>query len=232
MHLASSQRYVDEIDPSIVAHEAATYYANILMPFSPLVARLLEKVGKLGIEIDMIAPSHGPIWRKDPARVVEWYAGWAAGNPSEKAVVTYDTMWQSTAMMAKAIADGLAAGGVEAKVLPLRASARSDVAAELLDAGALFVGSPTLNGGVFPTVADVLTYVKGLKPRNLIGAAFGSYGWSGEATKHIEGMLTDMKVELAAEALRAKYVPDADALRQCGDLGSQVAERLKARRRG
>ena len=226
MHLAGSERFADEVDDCALIEEARTYYANILLPLSPLVAKLLEKVAKLNLPLSMIATSHGPIWRRDPARILGLYADWAAGKKARKAVVTYDTMWESTAKMARAIADGLASGGVTVRVLPLRVASRSDVATEMLDAGALLVGSPTLNNGLFPTVADVLTYLKGLKPRNLVGAAFGSYGWSGEATRQLEEMLGEMKVELAAEALKVKYVPDDEALAASFALGSAVAERL------
>jgi flavorubredoxin len=226
MHLASSQRFADEIDGSVLEYEAAKYYANILLPLSPLVAKLLEKVGKLNIAIDMIAPSHGPIWRREPHRIVQWYAGWADGAAKRKAVIAYDTMWQSTAAMARAIADGLAGAGAEVKVMPLRQSHRSDVVAELMDAGALLVGSPTLNGGVFPTVADLLSYVRGLKPRHLVGAAFGSYGWGGEAVGQIEEALTGMQIEIAGEGLKVKYVPDADALSRCAAYGRLIAARL------
>ncbi len=227
MHLASSQRFADEIEGATLESEAAKYYANILLPLSPLVSRLLEKVGNLNIAIDVVAPSHGPIWRKDTARVVDWYAGWAAGTAKRKAVVAYDSMWQSTAAMARTIGDGLAAAGVETKVMPLRESHRSDVATELLDAGALLVGSPTLNNGVFPTVADALSYLKGLRPRHLVGAAFGSYGWSGEAVGHIEEALQAMKIGLAAEGLKVNYVPGREDLAKCWALGRQVAEQLR-----
>ena len=229
MHLASSERFADEIEDGVLAEEAAKYYANILLPLSPLVAKLLEKVGKLGIEINMIAPSHGPIWRREAEKPVGWYAKWAAGETSDKAVVMYDTMWQSTAKMARAIAEGIAGGGASVKVMPLRAAHRSDVATELLDAGALVVGSPTLNNGVFPTVADALCYLKGLKPRGLIGAAFGSYGWSGEAVGQIEEALEAMKVELVGDGIKVRYVPDEESLSQCLSAGRGIAERLSAK---
>jgi flavorubredoxin len=227
MHLASSQRFADELEEAVLEDEAAKYYANILLPLSPLVAKLLAKVGNLNLAIDVVAPSHGPIWRKDTGRVVDWYAGWAAGKAKRKAVIAYDTMWQSTAAMARAMGDGLAAAGVETKVMPLRESHRSDVATELLQAGALLVGSPTLNNGVFPTVADALSYLKGLKPRNLVGAAFGSYGWSGEAVGQIEESLQAMKVDLVAQGLKVKYVPGREDLAACSALGHRVAERLR-----
>ncbi len=228
MHLASSQRFADEIADSTLEYEASKYYANILLPLSPLVIKLLEKVTALNLPIDTIAPSHGPIWRREPSRIVQWYAKWAAGAHGRKAVVAFDTMWQSTAAMARAIADGIAAAGVEVKVMPLRESHRSDVVTELMGAGALLVGSPTLNGTIFPTVSDLLTYLRGLKPRRLIGAAFGSYGWGGEAVGQIEEALKAMQVELAADGLKVRYVPDRDALSRCSEYGRQLAGKLVA----
>jgi len=227
MHLASSQRFADELDDSLLEREAAKYYANILLPLSPLVTKLLEKVGGLGITINIIAPDHGPIWRQDVNRPLELYAKWAAQKPTNKAVVVYDTMWESTAAMARAVGEGLTAGGTVTRLMPLKSCHRSDVATEILDAGALLVGSPTMNNNMFPTVADALTYLKGLKPRNVVGATFGSYGWSGEAVKHVTEMLTAMKIELVGETVTARYVPDSDALEKCRLLGEQVAQRLR-----
>ena len=227
MHLASSERFDDEIDDDLLNYEAARYFANILLPLSTPVSKLLEKVGGLDITMRIVATDHGPIWRKDVDRIVELYSRWAAQKPTQKAVVAYDTMWQSTAMMARVIGEGLKAGGADAKLMPLRACHRSDVATEILDAGALLVGSPTLNNNLFPTVADALTYLKGLKPRNLIGAAFGSYGWSGEAVGQVEDVLRGMKVDLIGESIKVKYVPDDEALAQCYSQGMLVAEKLR-----
>jgi flavorubredoxin len=229
MHLATSQRFADEIDDDVLEYEGAKYFANILLLLSSLVIRTLEKVGKLGITINVLAPDHGPIWRKDINRMLEYYAKWAAQKPTRKAVVVYDTMWQSTHKMARALCEGLAGGGADAKIMKLRACHRSDIVTEILDAGALLVGSPTINSNIFPTVADVLTYLKGLKPQNLIGAAFGSYGWSGEAVGHVEEMLRVMKIELVGESIRARYVPDDDALDKCFSLGKLVADELMKR---
>jgi flavorubredoxin len=229
MHLATSQRFADEIDDDILEYEGAKYFANILLLLSSLVIRVLEKVGKLGITINVLAPDHGPVWRKDINRMLEYYAKWAAQKPTRKAVVVYDTMWQSTHKMARAIGEGLADGGADAEIMKLRACHRSDIVTEVLDAGALLVGSPTINSNMFPTVADVLTYLKGLKPQNLIGAAFGSYGWSGEAVGHVEEMLNAMKIELVGESIKARYVPDDDALDKCFSLGKLVADELMKR---
>ena len=227
MHLASSERFDDEIGDDLLNYEAARYFANILLPLSSAVVKCLEKMRSLDITMRIVATDHGPIWRKDVNRIVELYSRWAAQKPTKKAVVAYDTMWQSTAMMARAIGEGLKAGGADAKLMPLRACHRSDVATEILDAGALLVGSPTLNNNLFPTVADALTYLKGLKPRNLIGAAFGSYGWSGEAVGQVEDVLRGMKVDLIGESIKVKYVPDDEALAQCYSQGMLVAEKLR-----
>ncbi len=225
MHLASSERFADEVDEALLHREAAKYYANILMPLSPVVKGLLAKLPGLDLDFEVIAPDHGPIWRSDPSRIVELYARWAEQKPARKAVVLYDTMWQSTARMARAVVDGLAAGGVSVRLMPLDSAHRSDVATELLDAGALMVGSPTMNNQLYPTVADAMTYLKGLKPRNLVGATFGSYGWSGEATAQLREILGEMKVELVGEDLKVRYVPDEDDLARCRALGEAVAAR-------
>ena len=227
MHLASSERFDDEIGDWRLEHEAAKYYANILLPFSHLILKVLGRIGELGLEIDMIAPDHGPIWREKPGWILELYRKWAEQEPTKKAVIVYDTMWGSTEKMALAIADGVVSGGGSVKVLKLRAAHRSDIATELLDAGALILGSPTMNNNIFPTMADTLVYIKGLKPKGLIGAAFGSSGWSGESVKQLEEGLGAMKIELAAESVRARYVPDQETLAACRTLGETVAGKLR-----
>lgn len=225
MHLASSQRFTDEIEPAVAEYEAAKYYANILLPLSPLVGKLLTRVTELGVLIKVIAPSHGPIWRTNQQQLVQWYSQWAAGITTRKAVIAYDTMWQSTATMAQAIGDALASAGVEVHVMPLASCHRSDVVTELLEAGALLIGSPTLNNNIFPTVADLLTYLRGLKPKNLVAAAFGSYGWSGEAVGQIEEAFQAMKLDLTP-GVKAQWVPDDATLAVCRTLGETIAGRL------
>jgi flavorubredoxin len=229
MHYASLERFADECDPAILAYEAATYYANIILPYSPLVLKLIGKVTAAGLSFRIIAPDHGPIWRKETGGIIGSYAKWAAQKPEAKAVVVYATMWHSTEKMARAVSEGLAAGGLGVKLLSMDEVHRSDVVYELLGTGALAVGSPTLNNHLLPNMADILTYLKGLKPRNLIGAAFGSYGWSGEAVKEIEEILAEMKVEKAAEGIRAKNVPDAEVLARCYELGKTMAEKIRSR---
>jgi flavorubredoxin len=229
MHLASLERFADECDPAILAYEAATYYANIILPYSPLVLKLIGKVTAADLSFRIIAPDHGPIWRQETGGIIGSYAKWAAQKPEAKAVVVYATMWHSTEKMARAISEGLAAGGLHVKLMSMDEVHRSDVVYELLGAGALAVGSPTLNNHLLPNMADILTYLKGLKPRNLIGAAFGSYGWSGEAVKEIEEILAEMKVEKAGEGIRVKNVPDAEVRARCYEFGKTMAEKVRSR---
>ena len=227
MHLASTERFDDELPAPLLKHEAAKYYANILTPFSQMVTTQLKKLLDLNLSISMIAPDHGPVWRTDKTSIVENYLGWADQKPIRKAVVTFDTMWQSTATMANAICDGLTQADISVKVLPLHGSHRSDIATELLQCGGYVVGSPTINNQMFPTVADLLCYTKGLKFKNLVGGSFGSFGWSGEATKHIHAQLEEMKIEIVGKPVTTKYRPTAEILNQCVDLGKTVGDKIK-----
>ena len=226
MHLASSERFADQLPTEAVDYEVAKYFANILLPFAPQIGKLLEKIEGLNLPVKVLASDHGPIWREGLDHVVGQYARWCEQKPTKKAVIVVDSMWDSTLKMAQATADGVLAAGGHPKLMSARANHRSDIMTELLEAGALLVGSPTLNNNIFPSIADVLTYAKGLRPRNLIGASFGSYGWSGEACKQLDAWLTDMKVELVREALRVQWVPTDEDLVECHGLGNSVGERL------
>lgn len=226
---AASERFDDQVDLRRLLDLAAAYYANIILPFSPLVQKLLAKVTDLGWAIDMIAPDHGFIWRSHAADIIAKYAEWSRQIPTRKAVIVYDTMWKSTETMAKAIAEGLIAEGVSVRIMSLKNAHHSDVMPEILDAQAVLVGSPTHNNGMLPLVADMLTYMKGLKPQGKIGAAFGSYGWSGEAVKQITEVLQSAKVEIVADGMRVKHVPSDQDLARCVELGRVVGKEITAR---
>jgi len=226
MHLASAERFADQLDPAVLAFEAAKYFANILAPYAALVSRQLEKTKALALPIEVIAPDHGPIYREDLGWILDSYGRFAAQRPTKKAVVAYDTMWGSTAMMATAIAEGVIAGGGTVELFEMGKAHRSNVAVALLDAGAFVVGSPTMNNMLLPSMADVLNYVQGLRFQNLVGAAFGSYGWSGEGVKQVEDVLCAMKVAPVSDSLRVNYVPTHEDLVRCRGLGETIAARL------
>ncbi len=224
-HYAGLERFDDQIGDAIMPH-AKKYFANILMPFSPLILKLVEQVTEMGLELDIVCPDHGIIWRKDPSKIINAYIDWSEQKPKRKALVVYDTMWESTEKMAEVIVDALGQEGVDAMPMHLRKWHRSDIITEVLDAGAVIVGSPTLNNGIFPTVADFLTYMKGLNPQNKQGAAFGSYGWSGEAVKIVTSQLEEMKFDMIDPGIKIQYVPDEKGLESCYELGKKIAQAL------
>jgi flavorubredoxin len=225
-HLASSGRFDDEVDEGEMMQEASTYYANILMPLWRSVSRALKALE--GVQVEMIAPSHGVIWRKDPGRIVGLYQRWVAGESRKKAVVVYDTMWGSTMMLARAISDGIASKGVEVRTHCLQVSPNSDVIADILEAKAVVVGSPTLNNHIFPTVADFLAYMRGLKPMNKIGGAFGSYGWAGGAKKIVEAEMQAAGIQLVDSDLDFVFKPSGDEARRAYEWGAALGEKIAA----
>jgi anaerobic nitric oxide reductase flavorubredoxin len=222
-HLASGERFDDQVDQHALMEEAAKYYANILMPLGPLVAKKIQEVVASGLVCCMIAPSHGIIWRSDPAKIINAYAAWAAGEAKKKITIVYDTMWGSTDKMARAIAEGAIEAGVEVKVLKLRASNNSEVMTAILDSKAVLVGSPTLNNGMFPTIGSFLTYASGLKPKDKLWSFFGSFGWGGGAVRAMVEMARKAGFEVHEPGLEIKYVPDEGDFEKCRAFGKQIA---------
>jgi flavorubredoxin len=224
-HYAGVERFDDEVGEAIMPH-AKKYFANILLLYAPLILKLVDKVKEMGLAIDMICPDHGIIWRKDPEKIINSYVEWSLQKPKRKAVVIFDTMWHSTETMAETIVASLAEEGVNARPMSLRNCHRSDIITEVVDAGAIVMGSPTINNGLFPTVSDFLTYMKGLKPQNKVAAAFGSYGWSGEAVKLINNEFEQMKFDIIDPGVRINYVPDDKGIDACYELGKKIAKAL------
>ncbi|MDI6853888.1 MAG: FprA family A-type flavoprotein [Deltaproteobacteria bacterium] len=228
-HFASSRRFDDELPelPEGYSYQLKKYYANILMPMGTLISQLLKKVVELGLEFKMIAPDHGLIYR-NPQPVLSAYQKWAAGTTEPKGLVIYDTMWHSTEMLAHAFVEGLIEGGAVAQLHHLRSTHYSNIVTEVLDAGLLLIGSPTLNNNMFPSVAEFLTYLKGLKPKNKAAMGFGSYGWSGQAVGLINKELEAMQLRLVHEGFQVKYIPDPEELAAAKALGAALAkEHLK-----
>jgi anaerobic nitric oxide reductase flavorubredoxin len=227
-HLASAQRFDDEVDEHVLMEEAATYYANILMPLAPLITRKIQEVVQMGIPIEMIAPSHGVIWRSDPSKIIKAYSDWSSNVSKNKVVIVFDTMWGSTDKMARAIAEGVAIEGVDVKLLKLRAANRTEAMTEILDAKAVVVGSPTLNNGMFPTIGSFLTYATGLKPKGKLWGFFGSYGWGGGAVKNMTEMAQKAGFQVNETSVEVKYIPESADLKKCFEFGQQIAAKIKA----
>jgi flavorubredoxin len=224
-HLASAGRFDDEVDQAVLMHEAATYYANIVMHLSASISRAFKAIES--IDVDVIAPSHGIIWRSNPSKILEAYQKWVRGDTTSKVVLVYDSMWDSTHMVAKALVEGLIEGGVEVKVHRLDSSHISDAIADVLESKVILVGSPTLNNGVFPSVSSFLTYLKGLKPRFKMGAFFGSYGWGGGAQRVVETELKAAGLEILASDLEFQFRPTLSELEKARQFGKSVAEKIK-----
>lgn len=226
-HYASYKRFDDEDGHlDTIMDEAAKYFANILMPLAPLIPPLLKKVEKMGIPIDLIAPSHGIIWRSHIDKIIQAYKNWSSGVADDRVLVVYDSMWGSTEAMAKAICEGLSTAGVENRIMHLRKNHYSDVIKEVLPAKILVVGSPTINEGMFPSVAQFLSYLKGLHPLKKRGVAFGSYGWGGEAIQHVTNEMKAAGIGILEEGLGVVYVPGEQDLESCVQLGRRIAEAI------
>lgn len=227
-HYATAFRFNDEVNQDELYEEALKYYANILTPFSGPVLKKIEELLALNLPVDIIAPSHGVIWRKDPTQIVKKYQEWASQVPEKTAVVLYDTMWEATRQMAEAIGNGLVAEGIPYKLFHMAVSDRNDVITEVFKTKAVIIGSPTVNRGLTPTISPILEVLKGLRFQNKIGAAFGSYGWSGEGVGLIEEHLGNCKIPVVAEGVRVMWQPKAEDLTRCEELGRTVARAIKS----
>ena len=230
-HYASAARFDDEFISSCSVAEledaVKDYYANILMPFGTLIKNKIAEVQKMGIEIDMIAPDHGIVWRRDPSKVINMYLDMADGKSDLRVAVIYDTMWHSTELMTVPITQGIKDEGVDVKVIKLRASPISVAVKEVWRARGCLVGSPTLNNGMFPTVAEFLTYLRGLKPRNRLMGAFGSYGWGGGAVRDIYDDFKRMGLDTMDTGVQVLYKPSLEDENLCYRFGRDFAQRVK-----
>ena len=211
-HLATTERFADERDISEVMHQAKKYYANILMPYGMQAQKAISALA--GLKISMIATGHGVSWRSNISDIIEAYQKWSSFEKTDKAVVVFDTMWHTTEIMAKNIADAFYAIGIKPVLFDLRTDHISDVATELLDAKFLAVGSPTLNNQMMSSIAGLLCYIKGLAPKGLKGFAFGSYGWGGQSIGQVEQALKDCKVEICLPMQKIMNTPNPKVLRE------------------
>jgi flavorubredoxin len=225
-HYATCERFDDEVDQGVLMDEAAKYYGNILWPLSSLVLKKIEEIVKMDIAIDMIAPSHGIIWRKDPGKIINAYVSWAKNETKPKAVVVYETMWGATEKMARKIVEGITDKGISVKLIDIATADRTEVIKEMLDAKGYIIGSSTHDNDMLTAIAGFLAFLKGLKPQKRIAAVFGSYGWAGGAVKSIENVLKEAGVEIAQPSLAVQYVPSQEELQKCLEFGREFASKL------
>jgi len=224
-HYASEIMYNDLVDQSELFAEALKYYANILTPFSPLVTKKIKEVLALNLPLDLICPSHGIIWRDNPAQIVEHYLTWADQYRENQITIIYDTMWNGTRMVAERIAQGIKAADdeVNVKLFNLAKSDKNDVISEIFKSKALVAGSPTVNNGILTAVAAVLEEVKGMKFRGKKAAAFGCFGWSGESAGILSKELQESGFEVVAEPFKVPWKPDEEKTRESLDFGRTLA---------
>ncbi len=209
-HYASSFRFDDEAPQGRLMDQAAKYYANIVLPFGDHVKKALAVVKELNPKV--LAPAHGIIWRDNPAKIIAKYEQWADNQVSEKAVIVFDTMWQSTAKMATAINEAFIAHDIETHYFNLQYNHISDIMAEVLEAKYIIIGSPTMHNRIMPSVAAFLEYIIGLAPKNRIGLAFGSYGWSGQSPGLVNAAIEGMGWQTLGDPQKICYIPTPDDL--------------------
>ena len=228
-HIASELMYNDLVDQAELFQEAIKYYANILTPFSMLVDRKIKEVLALNLPVDMICPSHGVIWRKDPLQIVSQYVQWANAYAENQIAIIYDTMWDGTRRMAEAISRGITEVDktVAVKLFNVARSDKNDVITEIFKSKAIVVGSPTINQGILSASAAILEEIKGLKFKNKKAAAFGCYGWSGEAVKIISDKLKEGGFQLLNDGIREKWNPNTESVDNCISFGKDLALNMK-----
>jgi len=229
-HIATELMYNDLVDQAELFQEAIKYYANILTPFSALVDKKIKEVVALNVPVNMICPSHGVIWRKDPLQIVNQYAQWANAYAENQITIVYDTMWDGTRKMAEAIAKGItqADATVAVKLYNIARSDKNDVLTEIFKSKAVLIGSPTVNKGILSAVAALLEEMKGLRFQKKKAAAFGCYGWSGEAVKIIADRLKDGGFTLLNDGIREFWNPTTEAAENCLRFGRDIALSMKS----
>ena len=227
-HFASESLFDYKVDMCEVMYEAEKYYANILNPFSMMAKKKVADLLAMNLPINLICPSHGVIWRKNIPLIIEKYQQWADAYQTDQVTIVYDTMWQSTRLMAQAIADGIHAASPDTTVMLMNAAHddKNDILTQMFRSKAVLVGSPTVNNGFTYAIAGILEMAKGLKFKKKKAAAFGSYGWSGEASKLITEHLQKAGFEIVNDGIRTLWVPDCDALKQARDYGEAFAAAL------
>ncbi|NPU88944.1 MAG: anaerobic nitric oxide reductase flavorubredoxin [Fervidobacterium sp.] len=225
-HLATEKLFNDEVDQCDLFNEAIKYFANILTPFSAMLRKKLDEVIALNLPIEMIAPSHGVIWRDNPMQIVEKYAQWANDYQENQITIIYDTMWNNTKILAEKIAEGirLADPDVVVKVYNLAKSDENDLITEVFKSKTVIIGSPTISNSILHSVAGFIHLMKELKFKGKKAAAFGCYGWSGESVKVINELMANAGFEVVSEGYKNQWTPDVEAQKGAVEFGKSIAK--------
>ncbi len=228
-HFCSETLFSDSVDQCVLFQEAIKYYANILTPFSVMVKNKIKEVLSFNLPLDYICTSHGVCWKK-PFEIVEKYLAWANDYRENQITILYDTMWDSTRKMAEALAEGIlsADGNVRVKLFNTAKTDKTDVITEVFRSRAILVGSPTVNNGYLFSVAGILELIKGMRFKRKGGAAFASYGWSGESVKLISEELKKSGLTLINEGIRSLWTPDAKNIEEIEQYGRDFYNSLAA----
>jgi flavorubredoxin len=227
-HYASEYLFNDLVDQNELAVECMKYYANILTPFNPMVAKKIKEVLAFNLPVDYICTSHGVIWRKDPAQIINKYMEWAADYQENQITIVYDSMWENTRKMSEYIVQGIkqADSKVNIKVYNIAHSDKNDVITDVFKSKAVLIGSSTINNGILTSIAGLLEEMRGLKFKNKKASSFGSYGWSGEAVKMMNESLQKAGFELVGDGVKALWTPDSDAEKGCVEFGKNFVSGL------
>lgn len=227
-HISVSELYDDTYDLSEIMYEAKKYYANIITPYAKFAKAKLSEVLALSLPIKLICPSHGVIWRSHIKDILENYQKWSDDYQEDQICIVYDTMWNSTRMMAEAIAQGIGNmnTGVTVKLLNSSKTDKNDIITEIFSSKAVLFGSPTVNRSILSSMASILDLVNGLKFTGKKAAAFGSYGWGGESVKILTEHAEKAGLEIVNEGMRVQWAPDEEALQQCIKFGENFIKEI------
>lgn len=225
-HYASDKLFNDLVDPCDLFNEAIKYYANILTPFSSMLRKKLEEVLSFNLQIDMIATSHGIIWRESPLQIIERYSQWANDYQENQITIVYDTMWNGTKTLAEKIAEGIESADpdVVVKVYNIAKYDENDIITEVFKSKAVIIGSPTYSNGILHSVAGFINLMKSLKFKNKQFAAFGCYGWSGESVNVLNELMEQAGFHRIEEGYKNLWNPDQEAKRAAIEFGKRISK--------
>ncbi|MDR3243734.1 MAG: FprA family A-type flavoprotein [Elusimicrobiota bacterium] len=225
-HYCTNQVFDDEADTAILFEEAQKYYANILFPFCSILAVKLQAIAKLNLAIDFIAPSHGLVWKRDISKILEKYTDWAAQKCQNKVVIVYETMWNSTEIMARKILEGITSQGIKAELFDVTKADRTDIISHILDSKGIIIGSSTHDNEMLPVIAGFIQFFKGLKVKGRKSLIFGSYGWAGGAVKEIEEICQKAGGIELFPSISVQFAPNKEELEKCYQAGKTFAQSL------